>query len=479
MTMLGPEPIEAYLEAWRTMAENKLDWQAARAARYQRYYDGEEPVLALLDTDERRTFKRFLQIARANWAELVVNAVAERLTVTGFRFGPASDRAWQIWQASQMDADSELVQTDALVTGSAPVLVQADEDNPAGGSIYPESPLQACVLYEPGNRRQRIAGYKRFEDEHGQRTEQLILPDLIATWAPDGTGGRPLDIAENPAGTVTMIEVVPQPRTLGAPRSELKPALPICDRIQTTIFNRLVATDYGAFRQIWATGVRVARQVIRETSGEPVCDPDTGQPVTRPIRPYDVGANRLLANENPEGRFGSFPESTLAGYLASVEQDVNQMAAITQTPPHYLLGQMVNLSADAITAAEAGLVAKVRRRSLHIGEAWEEVMRLALGLVGDPAAVDVSGEVIWADFETRSEAQRVDALTKMATLGVPTEVLWERWGASPQEVIRWRQLAAAQAAEQAANQAAALGAGDIAALMQAGAAPAMPPGTAP
>lgn len=29
---------------------------------------------------------------------------------------------------------------------------------------------------------------------------------------------------------------------------------------------------------------------------------------------------------------------------------------------------------------------------------------------------------------------------KMSTLGVPREVLWERWGATPQEIERWRRL---------------------------------------
>ena len=128
-----------------------------------------------------------------------------------------------------------------------------------------------------------------------------------------------------------------------------------------------MATDYGAFRQIWATGIKIAREVMKT---------DDGGEVVKVGRPFDVGANRLLTNESPEGRFGSFPESTLGGYLASVEQDVTMMAAITQTPAHYLTGTLVNLSADAIKAAEAGLVSKVRRRSLHIGEGHEEAMRL-------------------------------------------------------------------------------------------------------
>jgi hypothetical protein len=48
----------------------------------------------------------------------------------------------------------------------------------------------------------------------------------------------------------------------------------------------------------------------------------------------------------------------------------------------------------------------------------------------------------------------------MATLGVPRRVLWEKYGASPQEVDRWEQLAAAEQAANAASAAVALGAPD-------------------
>jgi hypothetical protein len=275
----------------------------------------------------------------------------------------------------------------------------------------------------------------------------LILPDVIVTWR---QGSAEPEVTRNPAGEVTLIEITPQPRTIGPPRSELTPALPIQDRINTTIFSRMVATDYGAFRQIWATGVKLARQVL---GAPPVPAPADGSapppaPVVSFLPPFEIGANRLLTNENPAGHFGAFTGESLGGYLSSVEQDVNQLAAITQTPPHYLLGAMVNLSADAIKAAEAGLVAKVSRRALHIGEGWEETLRTALRITGRPGADDPAAEVLWRDFETRSEAQLVDALVKMRTLDIPLEVLWQRWGASPQEIEKWKKM---RAEEKAAN----------------------------
>ena len=197
-----------YLDDLRSQAQRKLSWQVSRAINYQRYYDGSSPVIALMDTDERQTFLKFLRESQANWCELVVNAVAERLNVVGFAFGDSTDAAWAIWQANNLDADAELIQTDALVAGSAFVLVQPDASNPSGVSITGESALEATVLYAPGNRRDRIAGYKRYSDwwdGDGSLTEILITPDVIATW-PSGTTGPPV-ITGNPAGTVSMIEI--------------------------------------------------------------------------------------------------------------------------------------------------------------------------------------------------------------------------------------------------------------------------------
>jgi hypothetical protein len=94
---------------------------------------------------------------------------------------------------------------------------------------------------------------------------------------------------------------------------------------------------------------------------------------------------------------------------------------------------MVNLSAEALKAAEAGLIHKIYQRRRFLEEGLERTMRLA-GFASSQA------RIVWKSPEWRTEGELVDALVKMGTLGVPREVLWERWGATPQEIERWRQL---------------------------------------
>ena len=64
---------------------------------------------------------------------------------------------------------------------------------------------------------------------------------------------------------------------------------------------------------------------------------------------------------------------------------IQHVAAQTRTPPHYLLGAMGSFpSGESLKATETGLVAKVRRKMLSFGEGWEEAMRLAFAVEGEP-----------------------------------------------------------------------------------------------
>ena len=198
--------------------------------------------------------------------------------------------------------------------------------------------------------------------------------------------------------------------------------LDIQNRINNTLLERGVATNAAAFKQKWATGMDIPR------------DPTTG----KEVEPYEASVRRVWIAESPETKFGEFAESDLTNYIQLIESDVNALAAISKTPPTYLLGAMVNLSGDAIRTAEVSLIKKVTTRLGFLSESWEEVMRLALLFLGDPRGDDTSSEILWADPAVRTEGELVDALTKMKTLGVPLEELWRRWGATEQQIRQWK-----------------------------------------
>jgi hypothetical protein len=105
-------------------------------------------------------------------------------------------------------------------------------------------------------------------------------------------------------------------------------------------------------------------------------------------------------------------------------------------------------SGESLKASETGLVSKVRRKMRVFGEAWEEAIRLAFLIEGDTKRAEDQGcEVIWRNPETRSQAETVDAATKLSTIGVPEVALWEYIGATPQQIARWSELKAKEKVE--------------------------------
>lgn len=431
-------------EQWRDRLAARLIDRQRGLARLQAYYDGDHP-LPQGPKKVTEKFRRLQREARTNWMALVVDAVAERLQVVGFRFGEETggdDVAWRIWQTNHLDADHKLVHADALTLGCSYVLVWPDATHPAGVRITAEHASQCIVDYVPGDRRERAAGLKLWRDRDGFVYATVYLPGEVWRWVSDRptTGlvesiqwqARSIDGEQWPAPTgldaVPLVELRPRPRWDGTGRSELDGLTDIQDRINTTIFGRLVAAEFSAFRQRWATGMDIPED-------------DDGNP----REPFEAAVDRLWVSTDPDTKFGEFSETDLANYVRAVEADVTHLAAISKTPPHYLLGALVNASGDALKSAETGLVSKAKDRQAFLGEDWEQVMRLALAAIGDPRAEDYQSEVIWRDPENRSEGELVDALTKMRGLGVPLEVLWQRWGASPQEISRWKAMAAEDA----------------------------------
>jgi len=443
VAMLDAPPI--YSPTWwvHKLATRIRD-RRAKIERCDAYYRGDHP-LAFASEKFRTAFGGLFNGFADNWCELVADAVEERLNVQGFRFGP--DRqgdadAALIWQRNGMDAESQIGHTEMLVTSEAYALVWGDDDGLA--QITVEHPAQTIVAYVAGSRRKRAAALKLWTDEYdGSEFATLYLPDgvykfrstrrafpgsidlggVFAEWEPRAVPGEPWPL-RNPLGVVPVVPLRNKPRLMADPVSEIERVIPLQDAINKTVADMLVASEFGAFRQRWATGIEIP------------LDPQTKQPV----EPYKAAVDRVWINENPAAKFGEFSETQLGNFVGAIELLVQHVASQTRTPPHYfaLGGQFP--SGESIKSAETGLVAKVRRKMRHLGESWEEVMRLSFAVEDDPRATIVDAETIWADPESRSEAQHVDALTKLRALNVPDEQLWEDAGYSPAQIARFRDM---------------------------------------
>jgi hypothetical protein len=140
-------------------------------------------------------------------------------------------------------------------------------------------------------------------------------------------------------------------------------------------------------------------------------------------------------------QLGEFSQTQLDGYIKSREASIRHAAALSQTPAHELVGELVNLSAEALAAAEAGKDRKVDERTTILGEAHEQLNELVAHYTGEQ--VPDGAEVHWRDTSARAFSATVDALGKLThMLGIPPQELWERVpGATQDDVRRWKAAA--------------------------------------
>ncbi len=390
----------------------------------------------------------WMSVARANWAGLVIDAPAERMGVEGFRFGKgdaesaktADADANRIWQENHLDADSDLVHYGALSQRRAFVLVEKGIDGRP--VITHETPRQMAVEYEPGSTRRLHAALKLwYDDWTGETKATLWLTDRVyyftsrrvdpvfptsprsalRQWEATALPNSPDGSAVNPAGEPPVVVFTNRRSRRPDGFAEHEDVTTIQDRINLSLINLVAAMRYGAFRQRYAAGL-----VVDE-------DPLTG----KKIQPYQLDIKTLWTTDNPDVKFGEFAATDLVPYVKAVESAVQDLAAISRTPPHYLLGQVVNVSGDALKAAETGLVSKVRDRCRNFGESWEAVMRMAFRILGDEArATAYDAETVWRDPESRSLAELADAGVKLGSAGVPWRQRMERLQYTPKEIER-------------------------------------------
>jgi hypothetical protein len=226
----------------------------------------------------------------------------------------------------------------------------------------------------------------------------------------------------------------------GDPTGIISPLFALQDRVNESVFNLLIALQYASFRQRWATGLAIPVDEEEFLDDGVTANPNKGQPV----EPFESAINRLWVTDNADAKFGDFAQTDVSGHLRTYESTLKTLSAIAQTPPHALLGDLVNLSADALASVYDSTTRKGAEFETIMGESWEQTLRLAAKADGNAAAAaDRSAQVRWRDTEARSLAATVDALGKMVQmLGVPAEAAWEKIpGVTDQDVERWRGMA--------------------------------------
>ena len=430
-------------------------------AKTANYYDGAHN-LAFASEKFLEAFGGLFGAFADNWCGVVANAVEERMKVQGFRVDKdvkADDNAKRLWEENELDLQSGMGHLDGLITGAFYVTVWQSElgttDAPRA-EITVDSASSTIVECHPKIRRRRTAGLRTWLADDGFEHAELFFPDAVYLFrskskrSSGGSGARSYWVVEdqidasadldasgkmpNPLGVVPIVEFLNRPRLTISRRagwgshSELASIIPLQDAVNKLCADLIVASEFSALPQRNLTGYEPEEVVDAE--GKPtgkVKDPD-----------FKSGPGKLWWLADADAKFGQFEAGDLSNIVKAIDMVVQHIASISATPPHYLNSSADRLSGESIKSAESGLVAKVRRKLRDCGAGWEEVMRIGGMVQGFPElAAAVSMETIWADPETRTESEHVDAVSKKKDVDVPAPQLWEELGYTPEQVGRF------------------------------------------
>lgn len=424
--MLNPDAaIDAaeHLHQIRNGERTKLD-------EVRRYWKGRQKLPAVFDPKSGEVVKVLARASRVNVMPIIINSLVQAMYVDGFRTKKDSEdlKVWDVWQQNRMDRHQMGIHRATAAYGTSYC------------TVIPGNPVPVMKGYSP---RQMTALYG--EDPHWPQTalsheghEAWRLWDEEAIYFLEGKDGKFTFVEARPHGApVTPVvrhvdeedldtgDEVSSQSVLGEPEhltvGQVGPYMAVQDQIDITTFGLQVAQNAGAFRQRYVIGW------VAENEAEQ----------------FKASAAKFWAiDEDPNDvTVGEFGQTDLKGYIESREASFRHMSALSQTPVHELTATLIQMSAEALAAAEAAKDRKVGERQTLSGESHEQEFWLA----GHYMDIDIpsDAEVIWRETSARSFASTVDGLGKLAQmLGVPPQELWDQIpGVTKAKVERWKQIA--------------------------------------
>lgn len=418
-------------EGARKLVKDELypgwDSDRQRLRRIDHWYRWEQEDIPL-PRKTTQELKRLALLSQVPWLSLVVTSTAQAMYVDGFRSeldrddSQATDEQqasppWRTWLANGMNRRQIALHRAALAYGWSFAKVLPGEDPVTGRSmsvIRGVSPRKMFALWED------VA-----EDDWPQYTMQVVemtKNGKMLVRVLDDTAEHELRIDDNgddveyleqrgihDAGVCPVIRYANMLDLEGRSSGEVEPHIALAARINKTSYDRLITQHFASWRVRYVAGM---------------AEPDDEEDAIR--KKLQLRQDDLLVAEDADTKFGTLEASDLSGFIASHRNDVETLAAVSQTPTHELTGQMANLSAEALAAARASLNQKVTERQKSFGDSHAQMLRLAVALEGDESySADPTGRVTWQDMEIRSMSQAADALGKMAEmLHVPPTALW-------------------------------------------------------
>lgn len=386
------------------------------------YYEGTQQ-LAYMHPEVMKEVGDNIKPVIIGWPQLVVDAVEERLDVEGFRLPDEENEdegLWKVWQANDMDEQSQLASVDSLVMKRAYITVGTDEDDADTPILAAESPLEMYADVDPRTRKLRAALRRVIDDgsyaREPERSATLYLPNETVWYGRKDGAWAEEDRDRHNLGTPPVVALVNRGRLSSNRsqlnsarsrygRSELSQIIPLSNAANKIATDMMLALDFAALPVHGFFGI--GPEDLQDQQGNKLT---AMQALFRRFLTIPVGA------EEGAKEF-TFPGAAMGGFHDSIDRLAQMVASLAGLPPHYLGFTTDNpASADAIRSAESRLVKRAERKQRPWGGAYEQMCRIVRRFQEgdwDPKLKQL--ETRWRDPSTPTVAQKADAAVKLYT----------------------------------------------------------------
>ena len=419
-------PNPADMSYLKMLAEDD-EAKQAHYATLRDYYNGLHEVP--LTTRQKQYLARDSEFEFAlNYLPLPIDLVTERLTVQGFDgpegIGGDGGILTEWWEANRMDALQAQVHRAAMVDGDTYVLIEPPDAETPHPTFYHEPAYDGeegvKVHYVSNVRREMTFASKRWSErrlnDKGEFETVLRLniyrADRIEKYYQDGHGWTPLQEPGQPwpipwpAGVIPVVHFRWKDNGGNWGQSELENIIPTQWALNKAAIDLLEAADTTATQKVFLLGGRLPEDMTYSTGNI-----------------LSIGGSSAGATPSVV----ALPGGDMSQLRALVNDYIIRIAQLSHVPLNYFQLTGAIASAETQAADDSQLVAKVASQAVALGNAWEDVMRIALRLNAEygsgpdmPKTEKLATQ--WKDFDRvdplATEQRRADILATLINAGV-------------------------------------------------------------
>lgn len=412
-----------------------------------RDYDENRHRLLFATDKFRNTFGDLFREFADNMCDAVVDGITDRLQINSWTADGDSGIQATVeasWERNRGEARTGQLHRHAFRDGDGFAIVSDGKDGLA--RWHAQDPMMMCIRYDiedPDEKSLvgkvwRVPGAKRWR-------VNLYYQDRLERWASKGStndGGVPspaafsklavgdplladdLENSTTPLDNGMPVFHFPNGTISGYGRSLLLPVIPLQDALNKSVADMLVAGEFHAYPQRWATGI------------ETEIDPVTGQEK----KPFQAGEGRLWRTKATAAQFGQFTPGGMTDYLDVQDAWRLQIGWKGYLPPHSIAfrSQSTAPSGVALLVAEGRTVKAAKDRQRDWGAEHRAMMAFTVNM--DRPGANITGNDLednWTPPETRDMKALLEELTMKVDLGLPKREALIEMGYPADDVDKW------------------------------------------